>query len=100
MNCCQCQGLEEIFNEKTAVDELANYRKKGPAKTTRLLIDRIKGEGIQGMSLLDIGGGVGAIQHALLNAGAATATDVDASRAYLNAARQEAQRQGLDERIS
>jgi len=42
---------------------------------------------------------VGAIPHALLQAGVNTATAVDASTAYLNAARDEAQRRGLSERM-
>jgi Methyltransferase domain len=52
------------------------------------------------MALLDIGGGVGAIAHALLQVGARQATDIDASTAYLAAARDEAARRGLVERMS
>jgi magnesium-protoporphyrin O-methyltransferase len=99
MNCCQCQGIEELFNTQQVSRELANYREKGPNKTTHLLIDAIKVEGIQGTSLIDIGGGLGAIQHELLAAGVQNATDVDASQAYLTAAQGEAQRRGIKERI-
>jgi magnesium-protoporphyrin O-methyltransferase len=100
MNCCQCQGIEELFNERLVIKELASYRAKGTNKTTRLLIDAIKVEGVHGESLLDIGGGVGAIQHELLDAGVKNATDVDASQAYLHAAQEEARRRGFVERIS
>ena len=100
MNCCQCQGLEELFDDKYVSKELADYRKKGPNKTTRILINALSSEGIQGTSLLDIGGGVGAIQHALLQAGAQMAIDVDASQAYLHAARQESQRRGIADKVS
>jgi ubiquinone/menaquinone biosynthesis C-methylase UbiE len=99
MNCCQCQGIEELFNERAAAKELINYRAKGADKTTRMLIDAIKAEDIKGHSLLDIGGGVGAIQHSLLSAGAEQALDVDASSAYIKVARQEAERRGLAERV-
>jgi predicted TPR repeat methyltransferase len=99
MNCRQCQGIEELFSAELVNKELSSYRVKGPSKTTRILIDALKRENIQGRSLLDIGGGVGAIQHALLQAGIQNAIDVDASRAYLNAAREEAQRRSLMERI-
>jgi len=99
MDCCQIQGIEDLFNEKTVSQELADYQAKGPNKTTRMMIDALKAEGVEGCSLLDIGGGVGAIQHALLEAGVKTATDVDASQAYLKAARKEAQRRGVSERI-
>jgi SAM-dependent methyltransferase len=45
-------------------------------------------------TLLDIGGGVGAIHHELLDAGAVSAVHVDASPAYIDAARDEATRRG------
>lgn len=99
MNCCQCQGIEDLFDEKTVSKELADYRQKGPARTTRWMIDALKAEGVRGYALLDIGGGVGGIQHGLLAAGVHSATDVDASQAYLQAARKEARRRGLDEQI-
>ena len=54
---------------------------------------------MQGRTLLDIGGGVGAVQHQLLASGAREATDVDASSAYLRAARSEAERLGFEGRV-
>ncbi len=100
MNCCQCQGIEALFDEKYVTRELARYRKKGPDKTTRILIDTLKAEGVQGMTLLDIGGGVGDIQHELLHAGVRSATNVEASTAYIGAAKAEAERQGHADRVS
>ena len=99
MNCCQCQGIETLFNQKEAAKKLKQYRKAGPEKTTRMLLDALKAEGVKGMTLLDIGGGVGAIQHELLKAGAASATNVEASTAYIDAAKQEADRQGQVDRV-
>lgn len=96
---CQCQGIEDLFNDRLVSKELAAYRAKGPDKTTRMLTDALKAEGVQGFKLLDIGGGVGAVQHAMFAAGATQATDVDASQAYLHAAREEAERRGLVERV-
>lgn len=100
MNCCQCQGIEMEFNRKVAADDLKRYRQKGPDRTTRMLIDALKAEGIQGMTLLDIGGGVGVIQHELLKAGVRSATGVDASTAYIEVAKEEAQRRGHADRIN
>jgi 2-polyprenyl-3-methyl-5-hydroxy-6-metoxy-1,4-benzoquinol methylase len=100
MDCCQCQGIEMEFNRKKIAKELKRYRRKGPAKTTRMLIDALKAGGVRGMTLLDIGGGVGAIQQELLSAGASGATHVDASTAYLEVAREEAGCQGNAQRIS
>jgi tRNA1(Val) A37 N6-methylase TrmN6 len=103
MNCCssaQCNALEDIFDPAYAESELKAYRKKGPSKSTRALLDGLRAvDTVNGRSLLDIGGGVGAIQFALLDTGLARATSVDASRAYLDAAKREAERRGHAERI-
>jgi magnesium-protoporphyrin O-methyltransferase len=99
MNCSQCQGIEETFSREYVAGELKRYRRKGPPKTTQMLVEALKRQGLKDLTLLDIGGGVGAIQHALLGDGVVTATDVDASAAYLEAAREEATRRGLADRV-
>src|SRR3990172_2707418 len=99
MPCDQCFGIEQEFDGRTARREQAGYRRKGAPKTTRLLIDGLLQAGVEGRTVLDIGGGVGALQHALLDAGASRAQSVDASSAYLEVARQEAGRLGLADRI-
>jgi len=98
--CRQCRGIEEFFDQKWANSELKSYRKRGPRKTTQVLVDAIAASPLQGKSLLDIGGGVGAIQHELLKAGVGSATAVDASAGYIKVAREEAERQGHDNRIN
>jgi predicted TPR repeat methyltransferase len=100
MDCCQCKGIESLFNQKEAENKLKAYRKDGPAKTTRMLIEALEAEGIGGTTLLDIGGGVGAIQHELLKIGVMQATGVDASTAYVKAAQEEAEHQGHADRIT
>ena len=104
MICCQCEGIEEVFSQKYVDKELAHYRKKGPDKTTRMLNENIRAEisaeKVEELTLLDIGGGVGAIQLELLGAGVQDVTSVEASTAYLTAARAEAQRRGLADRVS
>ena len=90
----------EAYDEKIAVAELRRYRKKGPNPWTRALVDALVAEGVQGTTLLDIGGGIGAIQHELLAAGSVSATSVDASSAYLDAAREESDRRGLSGRVT
>ena len=79
MTCRQCKGIEKVFDEKEANRGLRKYRKNGPDKTTKILIDAIISRGVDGKTLLDIGGGVGAIQHELLKAGASKSIGVEAS---------------------
>jgi Methyltransferase domain len=100
MTSCCCQGVDEVFGEKTAQRDLRRYRKRGPSKPTRMLLEALRREGIERSSVLDIGGGIGVIQQELLDAGAARAVNVDASAAYLRAAKDEAARRGHADRVS
>jgi magnesium-protoporphyrin O-methyltransferase len=99
MPCRQCQGIEHEFGEREARAQLRRYRRRGPPGTTLELIEVLVGMGVEGSTVLDIGGGVGAVQHGLLAAGASRARSVDASRAYHEIALQEAARRGLTARI-
>jgi SAM-dependent methyltransferase len=95
---CDCPACPNVFSDRAAEDGLRRYRRKGPDPTTKTLIDAIVAEGIAGASVLDIGGGIGAIQLELLAAGAAATVSVDASPPYVAAARAEAERRGYGER--
>jgi Methyltransferase small domain len=77
----------DFYNARLAASDLKRYREKGPRPWTRALVESLKAEGVEGATLLDIGGGVGVISHELLAAGASSATCVDASAAYLASAR-------------
>lgn len=99
MICSHCQDAEDFFSAKLAAQELKEFRKNGARKTTRILLDRLKQAGVTGLSLLDIGGGIGAIPHELIPAGLGHASMVDASRAYLRVAQEEAQARGYAEKI-
>ena len=70
------------------------------AKTTRQLVDSISTGGVQKLTLLDIGGGLGGVQHALIEKGVAQTTHVDAYTAYLEAAQEEAGNRDLLDKIT
>jgi hypothetical protein len=95
MSCPQCIGIEESFNKKLAASELARFRRKGPRKTTRMLIEGIAAHGVRGATLLDVGGGVGAVHFGLFAMGVRSAEDIDAATSYLRAAEEEAVRRDL-----
>ena len=88
-----------MFGDKTAEHDLRRYRRRGPSKPTRMLLEAIRREGVEGATLLDVGGGVGVIGLELLDAGARQATGVEASAAYVRAARAEAARRGHGDRV-
>jgi magnesium-protoporphyrin O-methyltransferase len=97
--CCRVD-YDEQFNADEARRDLLHYRANGPDPSTRRLLDALVAEGVEGATLLDIGGGVGVVQLELLAAGAARSTDVDASSAYLAAAEDEAFQRGVSDRAS
>lgn len=98
--CCDEELAFIGYDGRDAVKDLAALRTRGPRPTTQELIDAIRAEGVEGATLLDVGAGVGALHLALLEAGAASAIDVDASREYIAAARAEAERRGLVDRVT
>src|SRR5262245_10766672 len=90
---CACAVGNE-FGEASARRDLRAYRRSGPPRTTEWLIDALVTRGVEGLTVLDIGAGVGAVHLALLRDGAASAVDVDGSPAFVTVAREEARRQG------
>lgn len=99
MPSCQCEGIDLTFDEETVRRERKFYARDGVDTTTQWLIDAIQAHGVEGLHLLDVGGGLGGIQHQLLANGASHAIHVDASSAYLEGAQREAKERGLQERI-
>jgi hypothetical protein len=80
--CCTPSGYRKVFGKRTARRDLRRYRRRGldraASRIVRFLIER----GVDGDSVLEIGGGVGAIQLELLKAGAARTTNVELSPEY------------------
>jgi magnesium-protoporphyrin O-methyltransferase len=99
MSCAQCQGIAQEFDDRRARRELRRYRKRGPAGTTRMLLEAITAQGMEDASFLDVGGGIGVIQHELMSAGASGGTYVDGSPANLAVAREEGRRRGHGDHI-
>ena len=106
MPCPQCDGIERLFDVKEARHRLRKLRRTGPDRTTRMLLEDVQavlsapdGARCELGVVLDIGGGVGAIHHELLERGVERAVHVDASTAYLEAARDEVERRGHGGRV-
>jgi magnesium-protoporphyrin O-methyltransferase len=95
-----CCGIADVFDEAKARTDLEKYRRRGPSPSTTRLIGALRDASQPLESLLDVGGGVGAIAHELLEHGVARATIVDGSAAYLAAAREESERRTHRARLS
>lgn len=95
---CSCCDFERAadgqFTATKAAKELQAYRKGRLGPTTRLLRDGVVQAGLNQGSLLDIGGGVGALTFELLARGVTSAIIAEASAAYVATARDEANRRG------
>lgn len=99
MDACGCDPFFSIFDRRTAEQDRDRYRRQGPDRSTRMLIELIRPMLVSGSTVLDIGGGIGVIDHELLRGGAGHAVLVDASPAYVDVARDEAQRDELLDRF-
>jgi len=100
MSSCQCDSYQSVFGDRRAARDLRRYRSRGADKTTRLLIDALKADGVRGLSVLDVGAGIGVVNRELLAAGAAAAVHVDATTANIRAAQEEATRDGHADRVT
>ncbi|HEV8340457.1 MAG TPA: methyltransferase domain-containing protein [bacterium] len=100
MTCCRCQATDEQFDARFAQHDLKRFQSRGPDASTRQLLAAIGEIPLPPEPvLLDVGGGVGAIHHVLLERGFARAVHVDASAAYLAVAEAEAGRRGHAGRV-
>src|SRR5581483_2392665 len=99
MPCNCCEITDHTFNEEDAKSDIKEYRKRGPAEQTQLILDAVRSLGLKDATLLDVGGGVGTIHHELLEDTVRQATHVDASSAYLQQAKEEAARRGHAGRV-
>jgi 2-polyprenyl-3-methyl-5-hydroxy-6-metoxy-1,4-benzoquinol methylase len=87
-----------MFNRRYAERDARSFRSRGLGKTSQTLVE-LAGD-VDGETVLDVGGGVGAIGLTLIDRGAARATNVELSAAYEDAARALADERGVSDRVS
>lgn len=93
-NCHADCALERHFGHQKARDQLADYRSGGPDPLTRIALALLRGQPIDGVRLLDVGGGIGVLGRELLRGPVTAVTIVEESSAYLSVARDQAERDG------
>jgi len=74
------------------------YRKRGLDGTARRMVEFLERHGIEGATVLEVGGGVGEIQIELLKRGAARAVNLELSPAYDEEASRLLSEAGLEDR--
>jgi magnesium-protoporphyrin O-methyltransferase len=97
--CVQQSDYRRFFKTSIARRDARRYRRRGLDKVSRRLTEAVLARGVAGASVLEGGGGVGAIQIELLEAGAAHATNVELSAAYDGEAAALLRERGLDDRV-
>jgi SAM-dependent methyltransferase len=94
-SCCPPPGAE-VFTEKLARRDAARYRRKGLGAVGRRLVELVRGKG---RDILEIGGGIGALQLELLQDGVERSVNVELSPAYEAEAEGLAREAGVDDRV-
>ena len=97
-SCCRTAGCEEFFKPATARRNLRRYLKKGLGAIEHSMVAAVAARDLEGARVLEIGGGVGAVQAELLAKGASTGEIVELVRAYEPYARELATAKGFQNR--
>lgn len=95
--CCEPRVYERMFGAKQAQLAARRYRSRGLGGTSRDLVE-LAGD-VTGSTILEVGGGIGAIELELLAAGAERATDVELSGEYEDVAAELLAERGLSDRV-
>jgi hypothetical protein len=65
-SCCNPRGCDQFFSARFARRIAKRYRKRGLDKTARRMVGFLQQRGIEGATVLEVGGGIGEIQIELL----------------------------------
>lgn len=98
-DCCTPAGYRKLFSERSAEAQAKRYRRRGLDPTTKRVYDVLVARGVEGRTVLEVGGGIGALQIELLKAGAARAISVELTPTYEQAAAGLLEEAGLTDRV-
>jgi 2-polyprenyl-3-methyl-5-hydroxy-6-metoxy-1,4-benzoquinol methylase len=81
-SCCPSHDYHRFFNQRFARRLATRYCKRGLDPTAHAMVEFLQATGVEGASVLEIGGGIGELEVELLQAGAARAQNLELSSAY------------------
>jgi hypothetical protein len=99
VTCCPPKGYEKLFGGRAARRDVRRYEKGGLDDTGARMVAFLREHGVEGRTVLEIGGGVGALQLELLAAGAERATNLELSPEYEEPADALLRERGLEDRV-
>jgi hypothetical protein len=88
-----------MFSERGARAQARSYRRSGLDAGSRRIVALLKERGVDGLTLLEVGGGIGAIQIELLKAGLARAVSVELTPTYEESAAELLREAGFEDRV-
>jgi magnesium-protoporphyrin O-methyltransferase len=97
-DCCNPRGCDRFFTPRQARRAAKRYREKGLDKTARRIVAFIERRGIEGATVLEVGGGVGELQIELLKRGAARTVNLELSPGYEEEATRLLREAGIEDR--
>ena len=97
--CCNPRGCDQFFGTRFAQRVARRYRKRGLGRTARQIVEFAASRGLEGATVLEVGGGVGEIQLELLERGARRAVNLELSSAYDHDAAELIRAAGVEGRV-
>jgi precorrin-6B methylase 2 len=88
-----------MFSERGARGQARSYRRSGLDAGSRRIVALLKERGVEGLTLLEVGGGIGAIQIELLKAGLTRAVSVELTPTYEESAAELLREAGFEDRV-
>ena len=98
MTCCNPRGCDEFFSPRFARRMAKRYRRRGLDDTARSMVGFLETRGVEGLTVLEVGGGIGEIQLELLKRGARGSVNLELSPAYDEEARRLLREAGVEGR--
>ena len=98
-DCCEPGGYDGVFSNRFARRAARRYRRRGLSRSARAIVSFLTERGIEGATVLEIGGGVGEFQVELLRRGITRATNLEISTNYEAEAAELLQEAGMQGRV-
>ncbi len=98
--CCDRPGYETTFNGRFARRISRRYERRGLNRIQSRLVEFLVENGLEGATVLEIGGGVGDLHVELLRRGAASVTNLEISHNYEDEAAKLLEHLGMTGRVT
>jgi len=99
-SCCDSSGYSGVFDEKMAARNARSFLDKGLDSTARPMVEAVRGRGLDGSTVLEVGAGVGGALATMLESGAKSAVGIDISPNYEEAALSLMSKRGHEKKVA